>query len=272
MAKAPASDKARRTGPFEPFDDGWMAIGVAAVAFASASRRAAAISSLEGPSRHDGLPSEISDDRQGYRLDRPRIDRQTGRIELAWFQPQMPSVRMSYKLPPYANWRSHLEDSDRFTQALIADLEARVDSAWRIFRFGLDEAIASGALIVGAREHSPLSRAITEIPPEVWRHFEVTDWDNGVAEALTGDRLFSVHARPAVPQDTPRRARSLTAFALDPDNQREAAHQLADRREANTRAALSRELAAMYNRATSGPQTSGESIEAVLRRADRKGS
>ncbi len=42
---------------------------------------------------------------------------------------------------------------------------------------------------------SDLKRPLSEIPLDVWRHYQVVDWPRGVAVADTGEKLFSVHAK-----------------------------------------------------------------------------
>jgi hypothetical protein len=74
--------------------------------------------------------------------------------------------------------------------------------------------LGKGNWNIMARVGGPTS-AFSLITPDIWCHFEITDWARGIAESATGERLYSVHLAPA---DDLQRVTDAECFAaLTPD-------------------------------------------------------
>jgi hypothetical protein len=67
--------------------------------------------------------------------------------------------------------------------AVWAQMEARFRTAHRL-----------GDCRILARYGSPVAEHFTAVTPDAFAAFTVIDWKNGIAQSVTGDRLYSIHA------------------------------------------------------------------------------
>jgi hypothetical protein len=97
-------------------------------------------------------------------------------------------------------------------EPLFSAVESVWDSLVRDFRWLARE----GRLEIFARANSPTA-PFKEVAPDAFEHFEMVEWERGVAESSSGERLFSVHAqRPTNHTPLPPAARERSKPRLDP--------------------------------------------------------
>lgn len=83
-------------------------------------------------------------------------------------------------------------------------LKSKAAFVWSMMVDELFDRLAAGSATIYARVRSPLEAQITVIPPDVWAHFEVEDWANGVAVCKASeDRLFSLRVEFTGGADAP---------------------------------------------------------------------
>jgi hypothetical protein len=70
---------------------------------------------------------------------------------------------------------------------------------WRNMLSGFESNVQSGHNRIMARRNNPLA-PFSMVPWDSWRHFTVTDWVKGVAEATKDERLYSIHVTPPFPE------------------------------------------------------------------------
>lgn len=69
-----------------------------------------------------------------------------------------------------------------------------VEDLWRSMESGFRDANRGGFCRIVARIGSPVDAKFTEITPDSFAHFKITDWYNGVATTSSGYEIFSIHA------------------------------------------------------------------------------
>lgn len=73
-----------------------------------------------------------------------------------------------------------------------AILKSKAAFVWQLMNDELFARIEAGNAKVFARTRSPLTESISLVPADVWQHFEIENWETGVASCgATGERLFS---------------------------------------------------------------------------------
>jgi hypothetical protein len=63
---------------------------------------------------------------------------------------------------------------------------------WQLMVDPLDQAISSGAAVVYGRTPN-VSAPLKRVPPDVWPHLRIVDWQNGIAKSDSGPVYFSIH-------------------------------------------------------------------------------
>ena len=71
-----------------------------------------------------------------------------------------------------------------------------VDTIWNSLVEEFLELVRDGGCRVLARIGTPTAPRFSEILPDAFEHFDVTDWHKGVAEEKSGHRLYSIHVTP----------------------------------------------------------------------------
>jgi hypothetical protein len=94
-----------------------------------------------------------------------------------------------------------------------------VDDVWDALVSDFRWLAREGKLQIVARTKSPLG-PFTEIAPDAFEHFEISDWFHGVAQAPGGEHLYSIHAyRPTAASQPlplqPERVRRRAQPAVD---------------------------------------------------------
>jgi hypothetical protein len=96
-----------------------------------------------------------------------------------------------------------------------------VETIWTMLVDDFRWLASQGRLQILARINSPVA-AFTEIAPDAFEHFKMTDWNLGVAQAPNGDQLYSIHAQryavesevvPTAPERDQRRTTPVIARA-----------------------------------------------------------
>lgn len=80
-------------------------------------------------------------------------------------------------------------------ESVWKQLKSKAGFVWTLMTGPLDELIDDGSLVVWGRLGSTFS-PFRRVPADSWRHFEVTDWRRGIAKAVGGEVLYSVHLAP----------------------------------------------------------------------------
>jgi hypothetical protein len=101
---------------------------------------------------------------------------------------------------PYAPHEWIDPDNGTIRPALEA-IADRVGAVWTQMEERFRSAHRLGDCRVMVRDGSPLSQHFTAITPEAFAAFKIIDWKNGIAESMTGDRLYSIFAAPPPKQD-----------------------------------------------------------------------
>lgn len=126
---------------------------------------------------------------------------------------------------------------DARSEFLSADGE--VDEAWRVFVAQVESVwekmeqrfralVRSGDCRILARCDRPHAARFTEVSPAMFALYRVIDWKSGIAETLTGDRLYDIHvvandplgqieAAPAKTQSDSRKVELAVKTDLMPD-------------------------------------------------------
>lgn len=68
-----------------------------------------------------------------------------------------------------------------------------VKTVWQTLKTWFENAVTVGTCVIVARVQSAFGE-FSVLPIDVWRSFEVIDWDRGIARSPAGDFLFSIHA------------------------------------------------------------------------------
>ncbi|MGF9764510.1 hypothetical protein AAII07_56435 [Microvirga sp. 0TCS3.31] len=90
----------------------------------------------------------------------------------------------------------HLAKTDYLPDFDIdANVLAGVSRVWFTAVAVTDQELARNHWKIMARPQS-ITAPLVEIPPDVWMHFEITDWLRGVAKSDTGETLYSIHLAP----------------------------------------------------------------------------
>jgi hypothetical protein len=80
-------------------------------------------------------------------------------------------------------------------------IAVRIAAAWAQMETRFRAAHRLGDCRVLARSGSPVAEHFTAVVPDAFAAFKIIDWRNGVAESVTGDRLYSIHAAPPSKND-----------------------------------------------------------------------
>jgi hypothetical protein len=73
-------------------------------------------------------------------------------------------------------------------------------SIWVILLSDFNLGVQLGSGMIKARYRSPLS-PFSSVPADAWKYVKVTDWQNGIAEMMDGERLYSIHVEPQFASD-----------------------------------------------------------------------
>lgn len=276
MAKRPEKlERQKRKGEpdssaaqFATFDSAWMPLDRAVVALPSIGFRSAAAMCLKGTVDERIRVLDVTPSADGTYLD-AKIDRLKGVFVFTWIRPGPREIRngFSVALSEIDTVTARYGDLISLPDQTWAELEVRMKRARQLLQRGFNEAVARGDILLRARETSPLNKLITDIPADVWQHLAVINWQQGVAQAGEHEKIFSVHARLRSAAATGQiKAQKVAAYVTSPAHQAEARARLTIAGGEITQSAVCRELAAMFNAATPGAQTTAKSVEVIIRR------
>jgi hypothetical protein len=117
-----------------------------------------------------------------------------------------------------------LQFRDRFSRTILNPLPvaireplfSAVESVWDSLVADFRWLAREGRLEIFARVNSPTA-PFREVAPDAFEHFEMVEWERGLAESASGERLFSVHAqRPTNHTPLPPAARERSKPRFDP--------------------------------------------------------
>jgi hypothetical protein len=90
---------------------------------------------------------------------------------------------------------AEFDPADIRNEHLRSTVSAQVLFVWTRMQDEFRRAVAERRCVIVARAGSMLNGFIL-IAPDVFRHFEVTDWQKGEAVNAAGEKLFSIHVAP----------------------------------------------------------------------------
>ncbi|MCF8477657.1 MAG: hypothetical protein K9G60_11560 [Pseudolabrys sp.] len=101
---------------------------------------------------------------------------------------------------PYAprDWIDSDNGAIRPADEAIAD---RIAAVWVQMEARFRSAHKLGDCRVLARSGSPVAEHFTAVLPDAFAAFKIMDWRNGIAESVSGDRLYSIYAAPPSKHD-----------------------------------------------------------------------
>ena len=75
----------------------------------------------------------------------------------------------------------------------------KIESVWSEMARRFRSAVMMGHCRILARCDRPHALHFTEVAPDVFALFQITDWKGGFAESAAGDRLYQIHVAPPLP-------------------------------------------------------------------------
>ena len=75
----------------------------------------------------------------------------------------------------------------------------KIESVWAEMARRFRSAVMMGHCRILARCDRPHALHFTEVAPDVFAIFQITDWKSGIAESAAGDRLYEIHVAPPLP-------------------------------------------------------------------------
>lgn len=75
----------------------------------------------------------------------------------------------------------------------------KIESVWSEMARRFRSAVMMGHCRILARCDRPHALRFTEVAPDVFALFQITDWKSGFAESAAGDRLYEIHVAPPLP-------------------------------------------------------------------------
>jgi hypothetical protein len=130
----------------------------------------------------------------GYSIIDTRIDFEEGRFFYDWEKTRPPHIcGVAEIYPPWPGINCNFKPLAVFGNLVMQGLQELANLAWHSMVSEFEERIKSGDIKLLARCKTPLA-PLTELPWDVWQHFEVQHWNLGTAKCTQTDEwLFSVH-------------------------------------------------------------------------------
>ncbi|MDB5435587.1 MAG: hypothetical protein JWR47_1844 [Phenylobacterium sp.] len=148
------------------------------------------------PPRYPGAKRNLSRpllrDKAGHDFVACQVDWEHLRFSWTWaFEVQGEWRSAGFALHPWelgtATHQLNMIDVDVWDQLL-----SKAKFVWSLMLEPIEELVANSSLIVWARYGSAF-QAFRRVPADAWRHFEIVDWERGIAKSVGGEILYSVH-------------------------------------------------------------------------------
>lgn len=151
---------------------------------------------VDQPPTHSEMKWNVSlpqyRDKWGYDLILCKIDFSERRFRWVWG----PSEKRGrgFNCAPWFIANCHTFIREGISEDGWQEIVRHANSTWSLMCDPIWELIRAKKLILWARIGSPTA-PFSQIPPDSWQHFEVTDWERGQAATGSGERIFSLHVQ-----------------------------------------------------------------------------